>query len=67
MNNLILLRTELRKPDDHSGVGRPMNLEVDLPAHLRDRLIVRAGFALKSPNQWAADALSTVLEMDLAG
>jgi hypothetical protein len=68
MNNIIPLRAELRKHDEHSDKGRRrVRLEVDLPAHLRDRLLVRAGFALKSPNQWAADALSTVLEMDLAG
>jgi hypothetical protein len=49
--------------DDFGPQG---TVHLELPAQLADRIKVAAGYACKSPGQWTHEALSALLDMDLA-
>jgi hypothetical protein len=46
---------------------QPVKIEFELPAPLADQLVIQAGYAMKSPGQWARDALTAVLQMGGVG
>ena len=70
MSNVIPLRAEVRKPsagEPENREAQPVTIQLELPASLADRIKVAAGYACKSPGQWTRDALTALLDMDLAG
>jgi hypothetical protein len=42
-------------------------IQLELSAHLADRIKVAAGYASKSLGEWTRDAPTALLDMDLAG
>jgi hypothetical protein len=69
-DNLLAFPARPRKSlvgEAETREARQVTIQLELPAQLADRIKVAAGYARKSPGQWTREALSTLLDMDLAG
>jgi hypothetical protein len=61
-------RRKLSAGEQKNSEPRPVTtIQLEMPALLGDRIKIAAGYACKSPGQWARDALTALLDMDLAG